>query len=137
MYPDGQHILVIDDEAGRRQLCEGVLREAGFAVIAVSESVSAIRAAASRRFMLVLAAVDLPGTLDGLVTVRQIRARQPWLRALFVGEVAQRPLLRTRGRDDFIPSPFNHRDLLGCVFELMNREVAPLPDEPRASRRTG
>ena len=126
MYPDQQHILLIDHEAERRQLCERVLLDEGFAVTAMAEGISAIRAAQSRQFALAVTAMDLPGTLDGPTTIRQLRARQPWLRALFTGDVLQRPLWRSRDRDEFIPVPFHRRDLIGCVFELLHREQAPM-----------
>ncbi|HKS89260.1 MAG TPA: response regulator [Stellaceae bacterium] len=136
MYPEGQPILLIDNAGERRQLCERILRDAGFAVTAAAEGVTAIRAAAAGRFALAVAAMDLPGMLDGPTTVRQIRARQPWLKALYTGDVARRPFLRGRGRDEFIPSPFHRRDLLGCVFELLHREI-PAATEEWSGRRAG
>jgi hypothetical protein len=69
--------------------------------------------------------------------MRQIRARQPWVKTLFTGDVAQRPVLPGRDRDDFIPSPFHLRDLLGCVFELLHREVAPDAERGGEHRRAG
>ena len=123
MYPEAQQILVIDSDQRRRQLSARILGEEGFAVTAVAEGFSAIRAAGSGRFALVLAAVELPGTLDGPTAVRQLRARQPWLKALFTGDVARRPGWPNPDCDDFIAAPFHRRDLLGCVFELLQREV--------------
>ena len=123
MYPEGQQILIIDDDARRRQLIERTLIEEGFAVTAVAEGFSAIRAAASGRFALAIAALGLPGTLDGPATMRQLRDRQPRLKVLFTGEVAQWPRRPDRICDDFIPAPFHRRDLLGCVFELLQREI--------------
>ncbi|HLY47211.1 MAG TPA: hypothetical protein VKQ73_16645 [Stellaceae bacterium] len=136
MYPEGQHLLLIDNDAERRQLCEEILLDAGFAVTAVADSISAIRAASSCRFALAVIAMVLPGTLDGPATIRRIRAAQPLLKALFTGTVVQRPFLRGRDRDEFIPSPFRRRDFLGCVFELLHREVAPL-SEAWSERRAG
>ena len=124
MYPDGKQILVIDDDAERRRLSDHILTAEGFTVTAVPEGFSAIRAAQRGRFALAIAAVSLPGTLDGLVTMRQLRARQPWLKALFTGDFASRPRRTDHDRDDFIPAPFLGRDLLGCVFELLQREIA-------------
>jgi CheY-like chemotaxis protein len=123
MYPEGQRILVIDDDGRRRQVIERVLIEEGFAVTAVAEGFSAIRAAASGRFALAIAAMSLPGTLDGPATMRQLRGRQPRLKFLFTGDVAQGPRRPDSLCDDFIPSPFHRRDLLGCVFELLQREI--------------
>ena len=137
MYPREQQILLIDNEAERRHLCERVLREEGFTVTAVAEGISAIRAATSRRFALAVAAMDLPGTLDGPTTIRQIRARQPWLKVLYTGAVAQRPSWRRRDRDEFIPVPFHRRDLVGCVFELLHREVKAMPGTGGKICRTG
>jgi two-component system phosphate regulon response regulator OmpR len=122
MYPEGKHILVIDSEPKRRQLSESVLAEEGFSVAAVAEGLSAIRTAAGCRVALAVGAVDLPGTLNGLATLRQMRARQPWLKALFVGDPARRPARLDADRDDFIGAPLQRRELLGCVFELLQRE---------------
>ena len=124
MYPEGKQILVIDDDATRRQLSERVLVSAGFAVTAVAHGFSAIRAADRRRFVLALAAASLPGMLDGAATVRQIRTRQPWLKALFTGDAAGRPWPQ-RDCDEFISSPFRSCELLGGVFELLQRNDVP------------
>jgi DNA-binding response OmpR family regulator len=122
MYPDGKHILVIDSDMAHRRLSERLLVDERFAVTAVAEGFSAIRAASATRFALVVAAVDLPGTLDGMTAMRMLRTRQPWLRALYTGPTARRPPLLDRNRDDFIAFPFRRRELLGCVFELLQRE---------------
>jgi DNA-binding response OmpR family regulator len=122
MYPDDKDILVIDDDPQRRELIQRVLAEEGFAVVAVAEGFSALRAAAGRRFALTVAALGLPGTLDAGATLRHLRARQPWLKALFTGQAAARVSLPDRDSEDFIPSPFHRRDLLGCVLELLQRE---------------
>jgi len=137
MYPEGKQILVIDDDTRRRQLSERVLIEEGFDVTAVAEGFSAIRAAQSGRFALAIIAVGLPGLLDGLSTMRQLRSRQPWLKALFTGDVACRPRCPDQDCDDFIPSPFDRRDLLGGVFELLQREVAHAEPDRRDRSRAG
>src|SRR6266481_3021818 len=113
MSSEAKQILVIDDDAARRQLSVRILSDEGFAVTAVAEGFSAIRAAGCRRFALTIAAVQLPGTLDGLATVDQLRARQPWLKALFTGDAAQRARWPGPRCDDFIAAPFHRRDLIG------------------------
>jgi two-component system, OmpR family, phosphate regulon response regulator OmpR len=137
MYPDGKQIMVIDDDPGRRRLSERILSAEGFAVTAVPEGFSAIRAARCGRFALAIAAVSLPGTLDGLTTMHRLRIRQPWLRALFTGDAAGRPRHTDGDRDDFIPSPFLGRDLLGCVFELLQRDAAHGHADRRDFSRAG
>jgi two-component system response regulator MprA len=134
MYPDGQNVLIIDDDFGRRQAIERILTEEGFAVTAVSEGFAGLRAAGKRRFALIIAAVDLPGTLDGVGTVRRLRARQPRLKALFTGAFARGPRWNSRDCDEFIAAPFHRRELLGCVFELLQRDSLPGADLVRRSR---
>ena len=124
MYPEAEHILVIDSDPRRRELTKEVLAAEGFAVTAVADGFSAIRVAGRQRFALVVAALRLPGTLDGAGTLRQLRARQPGLKALFTGELAARSLRPERECDEFISAPFDRRELLGCVFELLQRGAA-------------
>ncbi len=133
MYTEAQEILVVDSDAERRQRSAGVLADEGFAVTAVAEGFSAVRAASRRRFAMVVVAMELPGTLDGVAAVRQMRARQPWLRALFTGDGVRRPWCPAAGLDDFIAAPFHRRDLLGCVFELLQRHTRQ-PGQPDRSR---
>ena|SRR5579862_7329245 len=121
MYPQGNEILVVAHQPNRRERITQFLADEGFAVTAAAEGLAALRAFGDRQFGLVVAAVDLPGSLDGLATVRRARRRQPGLRALYTGEPASRPLLANPATEDFIAAPFERRELIGCVFELLHR----------------
>jgi len=134
MYPEGQNVLVVDHELARRQSIERILTEEGFSVTAVSSGFAAARAAKAKRFALIITAVELPGTLDGATTVRRLRAKQPSVKALFTGTVSLGPRWNTRDSDEFIAAPFHRRELLGCVFELLQRDVLPGADLVRRSR---
>ena len=134
MYPAGQSILVIDNDAARRRSVEQILAAEGFTVTAVGEGLSALRAAQQERFALAIAALGLPGTLDGVATVRQARSRQPWLRALFVVAPGEAPRRDSPDRDDTITAPLVRHELLGCVFELLQRETFPGADLARRWR---
>ena len=129
MRTEASEILIVDSDEPRRRLCERVLIEEGFAVTAVAEGFSAVRAASCRRFAAAIVAVRLPGTLDGPTTLRLMRARRPGLRALFVDAGLHRPYLSDDRCDEFIAAPFKGRELLGCVFELLQR-----PDPVRRGR---
>src|SRR6185312_10379757 len=56
-------------------------------------------------------------------TVRQARARQPWLKALYTVDAGAPPERRDPDTDDFIAAPFERCELLGCVFELLQLVV--------------
>jgi CheY-like chemotaxis protein len=137
MYPEGQEILVVDDDTARRERIAQILADEGFAVTAATEGLAALRAAGAKRFSLAIAAVRLPGSVDGPTAVRQARARQPWLKALYTDDAAAPRARRNPDTDDFIAAPFERRELLGCVFELLHRGGARGDADLARSVRTG
>lgn len=124
MYPEGVEILIVDHDAARRRLAETILRNEGFPVTAVSEGLAALRAIARQDFALVIAAIALPGMLDGTTTMRRARMRRPRLKVLMIAEPTQPPRWRGRDGDDAVVAPFERWELLGCVFELLQRDTA-------------
>jgi CheY-like chemotaxis protein len=128
MYPEGQEILVVIEDAECRERIAGILRDEGFAVTEAAAGLAALRAIGAQRFALIVASTHLPGSLDGRTTVRQARARQPWLKALFVEhhwlEGSARPVIDNPDSDDSIFAPFERHELIGCTFELLHRSAA-------------
>jgi len=134
MYPEGQEILVVIDEPGLRERVMRTLADEGFAVTAAAEGLAALRAAGARRFALIVATARLPGSLDGATTARQMRMRQPWLKALYIEDAEIR---RDRGNpdiEDFIAVPFGRHELIGCTFEMLQRGSASAADLSRRAR---
>jgi len=125
MHSERQHILVVDHDAARRAAIESVLREDGFAVTAAPEGLTALRILQGESFPLMVTALDLPGALDGLTMVRRVRQRHPALRTLFVADHVPQRRWDNPDYDDFIAAPFHRRELLGCVLELLQRDVIP------------
>src|SRR5229473_431319 len=106
MYPDGQEILVVIDDSERRERVARILGNEGFAVTAAAEGLAALRAVGAQRYALVVAATRLPGSLDGKTTVRRARARQPWLKALYIENRMTRPARDNPDTEDVIAAPF-------------------------------
>jgi two-component system, OmpR family, response regulator MprA len=123
MYPNGE-ILVADNIPQRRAQIVQILTDEGFAVLEAAEGLAALRAVKSRRVALIIAATGLRGSLDGVATVRCARQRQPWLKALYIGEVAHPSANLDPDRDDVIAGPFERYELLGCTFEVLQRGAA-------------
>jgi DNA-binding response OmpR family regulator len=132
MYPDGQEILVVIDDRVSRERVARVLRDEGFVVTGAAEGLAALRAIALRRYALIVAAMRLPGSVDGPTTVRQARNRQPWIKALYIDERAHRPA--TGDNDETIAVPFERHELIGCTFELLQRGAAEAIDLSRRAR---
>jgi|GEM_PF-3586220 DNA-binding response OmpR family regulator len=134
MYPEGQDILVVDSDEGRRGAIARILVEEGFAVTPVGEGLAAVRAAAQRDYALAVIGLDLPGALDGPATLRQARLRQRRLKGLFVGGCAHMPRWAGPAADEFLLWPSHRWELLGCVFELLQRDGAAAADLGRRCR---
>jgi hypothetical protein len=60
--------------------------------------------------------------------MRQARARQPWLKALFIDNASVRHDRGNPDTDDFIAAPFERHELVGCTFELLHRVTAQARD---------
>jgi DNA-binding response OmpR family regulator len=139
MYPEGQAILVVVDDAAQRQQIARLLTDEGFGVTEAAQGLSALRAIGARRYALMIAELRLPGSLDGRSTARQARLRQPWLKTLYTDEYGHRPDRGDSETADFIPLPCERYELLGCVFELLQRGAAgaesDLARRVRAERR--
>ena len=78
----------------------------------------------AKPFALVVAEMRLPGSLDGMTTLRYARAQQPGLKCLFTSGFAPAHPWNNVELEDFIAKPFRRRELVGCVFELLHREEA-------------
>lgn len=123
MYPQGKEILVVVHDPQRREQIACLLSDEGFTVTVAAEGLAALRVCADRRFGLIVAATDLPGSLDGPGIVRRVRRRHPGMKFLYAGEPAARPALGNPNADDFIAVPFERHELIGCVYELLHRTV--------------
>lgn len=124
MNPVQGEILVIDGDERARALIGQILAEQGFAVTAVGDGSAALRRIEAKPFALVVAETQLPGPLDGTTTIRQARTRQPGLKCLFTSEFTPAAPCNNVALEDFIAKPFHRRDLVGCVFELLQRDAA-------------
>jgi len=125
MHPAGQQLLLVDHEPARRAEVERILRAEGFMVTAVGEGLAAIRVAGQQRFALTVAALGLPGTLDGPATAHQLRTWQPGLKTLFIADAQERLHGPVRDCGDVVPWPCRPSELVGCVFEMLQRDLPP------------
>ncbi len=113
-------ILVVDDDRDERAVIAAVLRDAGFAVVAAAHDQGARAAMMRKRFA--AAIIALPEG-DAVAFQHHARRRQPGLTALILIEPA---VTRFVDADDgtLLARPFEPRQLLGCVFEMVLREDA-------------
>jgi CheY-like chemotaxis protein len=75
--PDGAHVLVVDDDAGAREMVRRQLQGAGWRVEEAEDGRAALAAIIARRPALILLDLMMPG-LDGFGVVAELQAHEEW-----------------------------------------------------------
>lgn len=125
-------ILVVDDDARLRNLLERYLDEQGFAVKAVADAPQMDRALTREHFDLMVLDLMLPGE-DGLSICRRLRGTGSSLPIVMLtarGDEVDRIIGLEIGADDYLPKPFNPRELLARVNAVLRRRPRNLPGAP-------
>ena len=135
MSPQRQNILVAIADPTERSRVVALLAHEGFAATAVPEGLAAVRAAGVTRYALLIVAAQLPGLLDGAVTVRHARLRHTAAKALLIASnPAERRRCRITDADEIIAAPYQPHELIGCVYELLHRRGNAAADFARRAR---
>ena len=103
-----------------------MLGGAGFAVTTASNGWDALKILENEDVDLMVTDVLLPEGLNGVELVIYARARYPTLKSLFISGYSD-PIQADPAWDDFVAKPFRPRELLGCVYELLGRELPKKP----------
>src|SRR4051794_40359395 len=124
------HILVIDDDREIRELLARFLEKQRIRVTAVRDGKEARRAWLNGHYQLVVLDLMLPGE-SGLDLARWLRsqAEVPIVMLTAMGDETDRIIGLELGADDYVPKPFNPRELLARIRAVLRR--AGEPAEPR------
>jgi len=115
-------ILIVDDDEDIQSLLEEYLRKNGFEAQAVADGKAMWEAIAAKPPSMVVLDLMLPGE-DGLSLCRQLRQRSqvPVLMLTARGEAVDRILGLEMGADDYLPKPFDPRELLARIRSILRR----------------
>ena len=118
-------ILVIDDDAELCKLVARFLSAEGFRVETVRTSTQGVERARSGEHELIVLDVMLPG-MDGFEILRRLRteSRTPVLMLTARGDDLDRILGLEIGADDYLPKPFNPRELAARIRAILRRANA-------------
>jgi len=123
-------ILIIDDDARLADMLCGYLSEGGFLVEARHSGAAGIAAVTEsgdgRAYSAVILDIMLPD-IDGLEVCRRLRAQSdvPILMLTARGEDTDRIVGLELGADDYLPKPFNPRELLARLKAILRRRGDP------------
>jgi len=123
------HVLVVEDDGETRRLLVRLLRENGLRATGVAdgqEMWQSLEAAAPDILLLDLMLPKKPG----LELLREIRREQRWsgLPVVIVtarGEAGDRARGLELGADDYVPKPFDRRELLARIGAVLRRTAGP------------
>lgn len=130
------HLLVVDDDARLRELLRRYLSESGFRITTAADAGEARANLASFAFDLVVLDVMMPGE-SGLALTRALRheGRVPVLLLTAMGEPEDRVNGLEQGADDYLSKPFEPRELVLRIRNLLLRR--PAADADRQEVRFG
>ena len=136
---DQLHVLIVDDEPRIRNMLRRYLVEEGFKVSDVADG-AGMRAVLKREpIHLVLLDLMMPGE-DGLSLARYIRQHSeiPIIMLTGKGDLIDRVIGLETGADDYIPKPFELREVLARIRTVMRRagpRAAPAAPVPTPAAR--
>ncbi len=116
------HLLVVDDDREIRELLKQFLERQRFRVTAVRDGRELRRAWPLGHYQLVVLDLMLPGE-SGMDLARWLRAESniPIVMLTALGEETDRIVGLELGADDYVPKPFNPRELLARIRAVLRR----------------
>lgn len=130
-----ESILLIDDDMELCSILSGYLARYGFEVSTEHSGDAGLRRALSGEFALILLDVMLPG-MDGFEVLRRLRGSSHTSVLLLTarGEDVDRIVGLEMGADDYLPKPYNPRELLARIRAILRRSAMATPEQPGIKR---
>jgi two-component system phosphate regulon response regulator OmpR len=122
-------IIVVDDDARLHELLNRYLSEQGFSVRTAVDGNDMNRWLARERYDLMVLDLMMPGE-DGLSICRRLRGlgdKIPIIMLTAKGDDVDRIVGLEVGADDYLPKPFNPRELVARIQAVLRRVPEPPP----------
>jgi two-component system phosphate regulon response regulator OmpR len=119
-------ILIVDDEQEVRDVLEEYLVAHGYAALGAENAAVAKAIAAAQPVDLALVDIHMPGE-DGLSLARHLRERYASIAIVMLtsaGTIVDRIVGLEMGADDYVPKPFDPRELLARMKSVLRRTSA-------------
>jgi two-component system phosphate regulon response regulator OmpR len=133
MNRSANKVLVVDDDPRLRDLLRRYLGDNGFAVHVAENATAMNKLWLRERYDVLILDLMMPGE-DGLSVLRRLRGandKTPVIMLTAKGEDVDRIVGLEMGADDYLPKPFNPRELLARINAVLRRKGADeLPGAP-------
>ncbi len=130
-------ILLIDDDLGLAELLGQLLELEGFELTLAHDGQSGLELAITNDYDLILLDVMLP-KLNGFEVLRELRGKKqtPVLMLTARGDEIDRVVGLEIGADDYLPKPFNDRELVARIRAIIRRANITPQDIPQSGIQT-
>ena len=128
-------ILIVDDDSRLRELLARYLGEQGFAVQSAGDGGGMDKLLSHTTFDLIVLDLMLPNE-DGLAICRRLRGAgnpTPIIMLTARGDEVDRIVGLEMGADDYLPKPFNPRELLARINAVLRRQAPAAKNSPEAN----
>ena len=117
-----ERILAVDDDTGLTELLAEYLQPEGFVLEAVQDGETGVERILSGGYSIVVLDIMLPG-IGGLEVLRRVRRQTqvPVIMLTARRSTADRVLGLEIGADDYLPKPFDPRELVARVRSVLRR----------------
>ena len=132
MVDQNKKLLVVDDDVRLRELLQRYLTEQGYTVKVASDAKEMDIVLAAESIDMLVLDLMLPGE-DGLSICRRMRGSGTLLPIVMLtarGDEVDRIIGLEMGADDYLPKPFNPRELLARINAVMRRHERLQPSAP-------
>ena len=118
-----KHILVVDDDTRLRSLLQRYLREQGFLVSAAKDAAEAEGFLKTYLFDILIVDIMMP-KVTGIEFLERLREGGNWVPVILLtamGEAADRISGLETGADDYVPKPFEPKELVLRINNILKR----------------
>ena len=125
-----KRVLIVDDDRKLRELLTEYLEEFGFQVSTLSDGRRILSAIKTKTPDIIILDIMLPHK-DGFEILKEVRTvfSVPVIMLTARGEDADRIVGLELGADDYLPKPFNPRELLARIRAVLRRSAATIEGE--------
>lgn len=120
-----EHILVVDDDTRLRNLLQRYLREQGFLVTAAKDAIDAEALLSYYNFDILIVDIMMP-KISGTSFLQKLRAQGNFIPVILLtamGDAQDRITGLEIGADDYIPKPFEPKELVLRIQNILRRTV--------------